>query len=132
MGDLKAVDTLAYNHINSVISVGSALEKDAMSSAGAVAATGADSDVDAGADIDANAVGAAVRPEEWADLTFSAFLSDGTRAQLVPGGSEIPVTSLNWREYGKQICLNFTSSFSKHEVLNCSASCLGCFSFPLH
>jgi hypothetical protein len=40
-----------------------------------------------------------VQPEEWADLTFSVYLPDGTRLPLVSGGEEIPVTLDNWREY---------------------------------
>ena len=41
----------------------------------------------------------AVQPEEWADLTFSVYLPDGTRMPLVTGGEDIPVTLDNWREY---------------------------------
>jgi hypothetical protein len=39
------------------------------------------------------------RPEDWIDLNFSTYLSDGTRWPLVPGGVDIPVTLANWREY---------------------------------
>jgi hypothetical protein len=38
-------------------------------------------------------------PEEWADLTFTVNLPDGTQAPLVSGGETIPVTLANWREY---------------------------------
>lgn len=41
----------------------------------------------------------AAQPEEWADLTFSVYLPDGTRMPLVSGGEEFPVTLDNWREY---------------------------------
>ena len=41
----------------------------------------------------------AVQPEEWADLTFSVYLPDGTRMPLVTGGEDFPVTLDNWREY---------------------------------
>jgi hypothetical protein len=38
-------------------------------------------------------------PEEWADLTFTVNLPDGTQAALVSGGETVPVTLENYREY---------------------------------
>lgn len=38
-------------------------------------------------------------PEEWTDLSFVAFLPDGSKVPLLPGGEDIRVTLGNWRVY---------------------------------
>jgi hypothetical protein len=56
-------------------------------------------DIDGPVSSSTGASSSVVQPEEWADLTFSVYLPDGTRLPLVSGGEEIPVTLDNWREY---------------------------------
>ena len=38
-------------------------------------------------------------PEDWKELTFSTYLSDGSWIQLVPDGDRYSVTLSNWRQY---------------------------------
>ena len=43
------------------------------------------------------------QPEEWKDLVFATYLSDGSRVPLVPRGEDIMVTINNWKEYVRLI-----------------------------
>jgi hypothetical protein len=38
-------------------------------------------------------------PDDWADLSFVAFLPDGSKVPLIPGGENMPVNLDNWRDY---------------------------------
>ena len=38
-------------------------------------------------------------PESWAELNFTTYLPDGTKAELLPGGEDLRVTMGNWRQY---------------------------------
>lgn len=79
---LETVDSLVTSNLEEVERIGSSLESTLNSENNTVNTT-ADS----------------YQPEEWADLTFSCYLPDGSRMQLVPGGQEIPVNLSNWKTY---------------------------------
>jgi hypothetical protein len=43
-------------------------------------------------------------PEEWADLTFTTYYSDGVnRVNLIPNGDSVAVNLGNWRQYVKLV-----------------------------
>jgi hypothetical protein len=58
------------------------------------------------------------QPEDWTDLTFSAYLPDGSRVALLPGGHDIPVNISNWRDYVSLTeLLRLRESVSTYKVL---------------
>lgn len=69
---LGDVDVLLMNHLAEVERIGESFEKDES---------------------------IPQRPDEWADLFFCTYLSDGSQIDLLPNGSSIPVNSSNWRRY---------------------------------
>ncbi|CAM9219760.1 unnamed protein product [Ectocarpus fasciculatus] len=75
-GHLNTVDSLAVSRLEKMEKLGIFLEKRMLTD------------------------NASFSPPDWADLTFSVYLSDGyTRVSLVEGGEQISVNVGNWREY---------------------------------
>jgi hypothetical protein len=77
LAHLETVDNFAARNVQQVSALGLRLEADA--AAGRVAGDFA--------------------PDEWTDLSFVAFLPDGSRLPLIPGGENIAVNVSNWRDY---------------------------------
>ncbi|RYG70468.1 hypothetical protein EON64_00055 [archaeon] len=75
---LATVDSLAAAQLEEIVTKGTELEEA----------------VRLGAKLDQNFV-----PEEWSDLTFTAYLPDGSRLPLVTGGLDQGVNLGNWRNY---------------------------------
>lgn len=75
---LATVDSLAATQLEEVIAKGTELEEAVIH----------------GEQLDKNFV-----PEEWADLTFTTYLPDGSRLPLVSGGFDQGVSLGNWRHY---------------------------------
>ena len=76
---LETVDTLISNQVSEVEKLGLELEEKARVSGAALADN--------------------FQPEEWRDLVFATYLSDGTRLPLIPRGEDVGVTMSNWKQY---------------------------------
>lgn len=46
-----------------------------------------------------SSAGSTAVPPEWADITFTTHLSDGSRVNLLPRGDEIQLSLDNWQDY---------------------------------
>ena len=64
-------------------------------------------------------------PDEWNDLRFSTYLSDGSWVLLIPDGESVPVTIKNWRRYVHLVEMTrLTENFCLLKVLIDGIACV--------